>query len=122
MQKIKTYGRVGLATYFVVDGTSILILTALIYQGVDVVSILERFGISHSSLDNVGNTLLSAWAIAVAVNKITLPIRLPVTLYFTPKVYRWWHGHDPLTPEEEAEQRSRIEMEEAENERQQESK
>lgn len=48
--------------------------------GVDVVQILDRFGVSESSI--VKNT--GTFALAYFVHKMTIPIRVPITLAITP--------------------------------------
>ena len=92
MKRIRKYGKVGLATYVVVDLISLAGFTLLVHNGLDIGAILDNWGISHEKIQQAGTSLFSAWIVAIALNKLTFPIRLPIALAVTPRVHKWWYG------------------------------
>ncbi|MDP2437322.1 MAG: DUF1279 domain-containing protein [archaeon] len=95
--KIKRYGKVGLATYVAVDLVSLAGLTLIIHNGLDLVPLLDAFHITHDKFPNLGDSIVSAWLVALACNKLTVPLRLPIAVAITPRVHEWWTG-EPRHP------------------------
>ena len=77
------YGKIGIITYFSISTTSFLTLYALLRNGVDLAAIAERFGLDPKRFHSGG-----ALIVALGINKILFPVRIGLTMYVTPKVYR----------------------------------
>ena len=83
---LRKYGPAYLVTSIVLAVISYALCYLLISTGVDVMSILEKFGIkSSAAAANTGTA-----AIAYAIHKAASPIRFPPTVALTPIVARWF--------------------------------
>lgn len=83
---LRKYGPAYLVTSIVLAVISYAICYLLISTGVDVMALLEKFGIkSSAAAANTGTA-----AIAYAFHKAASPIRFPPTVALTPVVARWF--------------------------------
>ena len=83
---LRKYGPAYLVTSITLAILSYAICYLMISTGVDVLSLLEKFGIKSSvAAANTGTA-----AIAYAVHKAASPIRFPPTVALTPVVARWF--------------------------------
>ena len=85
------YGIAYLATSITLAIISYAICYALISNGVDVASILEKIGIQSTSTASSAGTA----ALAYAVHKAASPIRFPPTVFLTPIVAGWLGKSNP---------------------------
>lgn len=73
------YGRTGLVVYFAVSTLSLSSIYSAVYFGVDVHSLLKRVGWEDNKWLNSAGT----FAVAYAIHKALLPVRLVVTAGLT---------------------------------------
>ncbi|CEO96978.1 unnamed protein product (mitochondrion) [Plasmodiophora brassicae] len=76
------YGPVGVACHTVLSLTSLASWYGVAAYGVDIASLMDRFG--YAGAVSTG----SAFALAYVAHKVTMPVRVPVTLMVTPYVAR----------------------------------
>ncbi len=84
---IQNYGTTAIALHISLSLTSLAIWYSIIYFGVDVPHYIdfERFGA-------VGNKVLASsgtFAVAYAVHKLTMPVRITLTVFLTPVLVNW---------------------------------
>ncbi|KMS65571.1 hypothetical protein BVRB_034620, partial [Beta vulgaris subsp. vulgaris] len=77
---IKLYGPTAIACHIGLSLTSLAGWYGVVSYGVDVVHILEQFGVPESSI--ASNT--GTFALAYLIHKMTVPVRVPLTLAATP--------------------------------------
>lgn len=79
------YGKIGIATYFTISTSSLLTIYALLKNGVDLTTVVERFGLDKEKFRNGGTFL-----VALGLNKVLFPLRIGLSFYLTPKVARFF--------------------------------
>lgn len=113
----KQYGRTALIVYLSISLIDLTLLYTSIRLGVDVdkqVAKLPFFRekqIKQTVEEDTGSTIqevkkqsksggiggvMGTFAIAYAIHKLLLPLRIGATVAFTPSIARWWQRHRPI--------------------------
>mmetsp|Transcript_13083 Transcript_13083/g.21185 ORF Transcript_13083/g.21185 Transcript_13083/m.21185 type:complete len:117 (+) Transcript_13083:1713-2063(+) len=83
---LKRYGKIGIAVHMSLSAVSLGGWWLLVSSGVDVVKLGTKIGIDLSDSSVVSST--STFAIAYGIHKLTMPLRLPISVAITPLVAR----------------------------------
>jgi len=85
---IARYGKIGIVVHTSISLTAFACWYTAIKNGVDVGHLLNSVGLGSAHLQEKLSSNVGAFAIALIIHKLTIPIRLPITLTLTPIVSR----------------------------------
>lgn len=86
------YGAIAIVTMLALKLTTLLALIVAIESGMDPQALAERFGVGGA----VGDA--GKWGVAIVINEVFKPFRIPVAIALTPFVAKAWYRVSGRTP------------------------